>query len=185
MPRIELPHMAPRLTATGHRHSALANAVALRDVSLLLPRRIQLPYLPYHGFRQLGMTVAAPMSATPLRNHVSRVVRVRTQPQMLRTNARRIVAMVQHVHALGHRPHTQLVGHSVSPVCLAPHTEPPVTPGVCVCRPHPTLPRLVHLLPEALRHRTHPAPLRRERTRSHCLVVAGPTQTTSQVHPSL
>ncbi len=83
--------------------------------------------------------------------HVSEVVRLRSQEQVIGSNARRIIAVVANVHAFRYWPVSHLVGHPMG-VYKRPHAQPdlPVPMGVAGTHPLPATVALGDLVPEAV-----------------------------------
>src|SRR5689334_13911991 len=103
----------------------------------------------------LGVAFAASLAHSALRNHVSHVIEIRSEEQMIRSNARRIVAPMANMHPVGNPAVADAPRDTVcadANIALNGELAVRFVCGEDGSNPLPALSALVHLAPEASEH---------------------------------
>jgi hypothetical protein len=110
------------------------------------------PYFPHVGFSKLGaarrFTVISGALAALFANHVPSIYLRGAQEQVVRSNTRRVVALMQHVQSVGNWADAQLPCNPVRPNDFACHFQSAVTPSVTEAGPLPALGSVSHSGPK-------------------------------------
>ena len=114
---------------------------------------------PHIGLREPSVVVLFAAHVAMVSPHpgfargVSHVVRLSPEEEMIRPNARRVVAAVADGHALRDRPDLQLIGHAMRPGGPPPVADLTMPGRLSMARPLPASVRLHDTGPELLRER--------------------------------
>jgi len=136
--------MSPRFVPNDKANQCLVNVKSARDCLLSHPRLAQLPNGYHVIFMQFGSTYLRPFRgsrAVPsLLHHVSRVIGLRAEEQMIRTDTRRVIATMENGQGRRHRTISQFPRDTRRELWAARSTsdaDSPVARRSCSRNPHP------------------------------------------------
>jgi len=145
--------MSPTFAGDNFCYSRWSDAVFVREF-LLGSRflRVLATYLNYLGFREFGGVVRATVFVAILTDHIRHVLSVRTQVQVCRIYACRIVARMTTEHAIGDRAIMQFVTKAMREYLFTANAEISMPKTYMSARPFPTATHgiLFNLFPKSI-----------------------------------